>query len=149
MGRGRGGYVGKQALYMDTAGETVGDRHAIFVAERYMDMGYEAVFRRRRPPDKSYDLTIKSSDDNEYIKNIEVKGVTSYNPSQMAIDIRRAFGQFDPGYEDTVAIFLLNFRNNEAGRKFAKEGFNEAVRKGNVKGHVEVWFSDRTKIVFC
>lgn len=26
------------------------------------------------------------------------------------------------------------------------EGFAEAKRKGWVKGHVEVWFSDKTKI---
>ena len=73
MGRGRGGYTQKQIWYLDSGGNKVTDRGAIFVAELYMDMGYESVFRREHTPDKNYDLTIKSSDDLSFIKNIEVK----------------------------------------------------------------------------
>lgn len=77
MGRGRGGYTEKQPSYKDSGGHKVTDKGAIFVAERYMDQGYEAVFRRDHNPDRGCDLTIKTSDDETFIKNIEVKAVVS------------------------------------------------------------------------
>ncbi len=46
MGRGRGGYTGKQVTYRDSGGHKVKDPGSIFVGERYIDMGYEVVFRR-------------------------------------------------------------------------------------------------------
>lgn len=54
MGRGRGGYTKKQPSYRDSGGHKVTDKGAIFVAERYMDEGYEAVFRRKHDPDKGF-----------------------------------------------------------------------------------------------
>ena len=42
MGRGRGGYTEKQTSYKDSGGHKVTDPGAIFVAERYIDQGYEA-----------------------------------------------------------------------------------------------------------
>ena len=146
MGRGRGGYSQIETGYKDSGGHKVRDNNSIFVAERYIDLGYEVVFRREHQPDKSYDLTIKTSDDLSFVKNIEVKGITSRNPSVMAKRIGNAFEQFPPGREDTVAIYLPNHRNNASGMTFARAGFEEAVRKGYVKGSVEIWFSDKTKI---
>lgn len=146
MGRGRGGYTGYETSYKDSGGKKVTDKGSIFVAERYIDQGYESVFRREHQPEKSYDLTIKSSDDSTFIKNIEVKRVTSESPASLAKNIKKGFSQFKPGYEDTVAIVLPNHCNDEAGRKLAQEGFAEAKRKGWVKGKVEVWFNDKTKI---
>lgn len=146
MGRGRGGYTEKQIWYLDSGGKKVRDRGAISVAEFYMDMGYECVFRKEHPPGKIYDLTIKSNDDSLYIKNIEVKQVASPSISQFAKNIARAFKQL-PDYSNCVAaLYLKNFKNNEIGLKFAQAGFDEAVRKGYVKGKVEVWFSDKTRI---
>ena len=55
MGRGRGGYTGKQIWYLDSGGKKVKDRGAISVAEFYMDLGFESVFRREHNPGKSYD----------------------------------------------------------------------------------------------
>ena len=71
MGRGRGGYTSYESGYRDSGGNKVADKGSIFVAERYIDQGYESVFRREHQPNKSYDLTIKSSDDSTFVKNIE------------------------------------------------------------------------------
>lgn len=146
MGRGRGGYTEKQISYTDSGGHKVTDKNAIFVAERYIDQGYEVVFRQKHDPDKSLDLTIKSSDDETFIKNIEVKGITSINPSQIASRIRKANDQIAAG--DTIAIYLPEYHNDAAGRDFAEKGIAEARRKGLIKGPIEVWFSDKTKIDF-
>ena len=45
MGRGRGGYTEKQTSYKDSGGHKVTDSGAIFVAERYIDQGYEACIQ--------------------------------------------------------------------------------------------------------
>lgn len=146
MGRGRGGYTQILLCYRDSGGYTVTDPGAVFIAERYMDQGYESVFRQTHPPSRTYDLSIKSSNDLGFIKNIEVKRITSSNPSKIASRIKQGFSQFPEGREDTVAIYLPNHNNTETSRAFAREGFYEAKRKGWVKGHVEIWFSDKTKI---
>ena len=146
MGRGRGGYTKKQVTYRDSGFNKVTDKGAIFVAERYIEMGYEVVFRQKHDDlgQKTYDLTIKTSDDTKVVKNIEVKSVTSSNPSQLAKNIKRAFEQAGEG--DTVSIVLPNRVNDSETRKFIEEGFAEACRKGHVKGEVEVWFKDKTRI---
>lgn len=142
MGRGRGGYTEKQPYYKDSGGHKVTDKNTIFIGERYMDMGYEVVFRRDHAPNRGCDLTIKTSDDTELIKNIEVKGITSKNASKISTRIGEAAGQIQNG--DTVAIYLPNHRNTQSGRDFAKAGIAEARRKGLIKGPIEVWFSDKT-----
>lgn len=146
MGRGRGGYTEKQIWYLDSGGKKVRDRGAISVAEFYMDLGFESVFRREHNPGKSYDLTIKSSDDLNFIKNIEVKQTTSPKSSKMASNIGKAFEQLPDDNTGTVAIYLPNLKNDSVGRQYALKGFEEALRKGWVRGKVEVWFSDKTRI---
>jgi hypothetical protein len=146
LGRGRGGYTVKQESYKDSGHNKVKDRNAIFVGECYMDLGYETVFRRTHEPDKGYDLTIKTCDDLHFVKNIEVKGVTSSNPSKIATNIKKANEQIGVG--DTIAIYLPKHINNDAGRQFAQQGIAEANRKGWIKGPIEVWFSDKSKITF-
>jgi hypothetical protein len=148
MGRGCGGYTEIHANYKDSGGHKVKDIGTIFVAERYIDAGYESVFRQEHQPDKSFDLTIKTSDDVDFVKNIEVKRVTSENPSKISFRIAEGFEQFVPGQEGTVAIVLPNHKNDPKGISFAKVGFDEAKRKGFVIGEVEFWFSDKTKVVF-
>ncbi len=148
MGRGRGGYTEKQVFYKDTAGRKVTDKGSIFVAERYIDLGLEPVFRcvKSELQLKQYDLTIKTNDDLNYLQNIEVKQTTSPNPSAIAKNIQKGFKQFRFYDNATVAIYLPNHINNDIGRRHAQAGFDEAVRKGHVLGHVEVWFSDKSKI---
>lgn len=146
MGRGRGGYTEKQENYRDSGGHKVTDPGTIFVAERYMDEGYEAVFRQQHQPDRMYDLSIKSSNDEDFIKNIEVKRITSNSPSKIADRIKSANGQI--GEDDTIAIVLPHHKNSETGRAFAEAGIAEARRKGLIKGPIEVWFSDKTKIIY-
>lgn len=144
MGRGAGGYTEKQTSYRDSGGHKVTDSGAIFVGERYIDMGYETVFRQEHAGQKNYDLTIKTSDDNEFVKNIEVKQTTSKNPPQMAKNIRKGFEQVGEG--GTVAVYLPHRTNCDSAIKYAKEAYAEAKRKGWINGSVEVWFSDKTKI---
>ncbi len=147
MGRGRGGYTEKQNSYDDSGGHKVTDKGAIFVGERYIEQGYETVFRQEHPNNgKALDLTIKSSDDETFIKNIEVKKVEGAKPSAIAKNIKKANAQISDG--DTIAIYLPKHKNSETGRKFAQEGIDEAKRKGQIKGPIEVWFSDKTKIEF-
>ena len=154
MGRGNGlvgGYIDKRVFYKDSGGHKVKDPGAIFVAEIYIDMGYEVVFRQTHPTlGKTYDLSIKTSDDVSFVKNIEVKRVTSPNPSKIADHIKDGFQQFRENPADTVAIVLTGHNNDSEGRVFAHTGFDEAERKGWVTGnHVEVWFKDKTKINLC
>ena len=144
MGRGVGGYSEKQISYKDSGGKKVIDIGAIFVGERYIDMGYETVFRQEHEGQKNYDLTIKTSDDTKIEKNIEVKRTTSKNFSQMAKNIKKGFEQVGKG--GTVAIYLPQRKKCKLSIKYAKDAYEEAQRKGWVKGYVEVWFSDKTKI---
>ena len=146
MGRGRGGFTNKKISYTDSGGNKVTDKGSIFVAERYIDDGYEAVFRQKHEPNKTYDLTIKTSNDKDFIKNIEVKQITSNNASKIATRINEANQQISR--EDTIAIVLTKHKNDNNGRALAKAGINEARRKGYIKGKIKVWFSDKTKIVF-
>ena len=148
MGRGKGGYTSIQSSYRDSGGRKVTDSGTIFVAERYIDMGYESVFRQRHDEinAKTYDLTIKTSNDKDFVKNIEVKQTTSENPSQLARNIKEGFVQVGDG--GTVAIYLPH--RNKAEKTtidFINQGYQEAKRKGNVKGSVEVWFDDKTRMI--
>ncbi|MDO4839026.1 MAG: hypothetical protein Q4B32_11650 [Clostridia bacterium] len=146
MGRGRGGYTGYEMCYKDSGGHKVTDKGSIFVAERYIDKGYEVVFKQTHEPKKTCDLLIKTSDDSRMVKYIEVKRVTSENSSKLATNIGDAFTHFSAEQNGTAAIYLPNHRNGEGARQFVMKGFLEAKRKGWVNGKVEIWFNDRTKI---
>ncbi len=145
MGRGHGGYTETQLSYQDSGGNKVDDPGTIFVAERYIEMGYESVFRQTHDY-RTYDLTIKTSDDTQYVKNIEVKRITSDNPSKIATRIKEASGQIKDG--DTIALYLFKHTNSSSGIEFARKGIAEARRKGYIKGPIEVWFNDKTKVDF-
>ena len=145
MGRGRGGYTSIQTGYRDSGGRKVTDPGTIFVAERYIDMGYEAVFRQRHDEinAKTYDLSIKTSDDENFVKNIEVKQTTSNNPSQLAKNIKEGFEQVGEG--GTVTIYLPGkISSSQTTQEYINNAYQEAVRKGHVKGSVEVWFDDKS-----
>ena len=146
MGRGHGGYteISSGHNYKDSGGRKVTDSGAIFVAEKYIDAGYESVFRQRHDNQQTYDLTIKTSDDAHYVKNIEVKQVVSKNPSKLATNIDNAFNQVKEG--GTVAIYLSKMKRSDVSERFAREGFAEAQQKGWVIGKVEVWFSDTKSV---
>lgn len=147
MGRGKGGYTTIQTNYKDSGGRKVTDKGTIFVAERYIDLGYEAIFRQRHEEigQKTFDLTIRTSDDKDFIKDIEVKMTTSINPSQLAKNIKKAFRQV--GSDGTVAIYLPNRKNSPEVTNYLNAGYQEAKRKISFTGEVEVWFDDKTKIV--
>lgn len=147
MGRGRGGYTEKQTGYKDSGGHKVSDTGAIWIAERYIDMGYESVFRQQHPErGKQFDLTIKTADDRTPVKNIEVKKVTTLNTSNIAKNIKTASKQISIG--DTVALYMEGRMNTADNRSFVSKGIDEARRKGYIKGPVEVWFSDKTRITY-
>ena len=143
MGRGNGGYTEKQTGYKDSGGFKITDKGAIWVAERYIEDGYESVFRQRHDPETSCDLTIKTSDDAQTVKNIEVKQVTSQNPSKIATHIKEANEQIALG--DTIALYFPNRTSSGESISFVEQGIAEARRKNYIKGPVEVWFSDKKK----
>lgn len=93
MGRGKGGYTTIQTNYKDSGGRKVTDKGTIFVAERYIDLGYEVFFRQRHDEidKKNFDLTIKTSDDKDFVIDIEVKKTTTTKSSQLAKNIIEAF----------------------------------------------------------
>ena len=144
MGRGRGGYTSIQESYKDSGGQKVTDKGAIYIGEKYIKDGYETVFRRRHEQDnndeKSLDLTIKTSNDKEIVKNIEVKTVTTMNTSNVAKNIGKAKDQIVAG--DTVALYCPNRADTPQNRAFIKAGIEEARRKGNIIGPIEVWFNN-------
>ena len=146
MGRGRGGYTEKQQGYKDSGGFKVTDKGAIWIAERYIEAGYESVFRQRHDPETSCDLTIKTGDDKQTVKNIEVKQVTSQNPSKIATHIKEANEQIATG--DTIALFFPNRSHSPESISFVEQGVAEARRKKYIRGPVEVWFADKTKITY-
>lgn len=146
MGRGRGGYTQHQLSYKDSGGRKVKDKGAIFVAERYMDMGYEAVFRQEVDGKSRFDLTIKTSNDENFVKNIEVKQILSSNSSRIADNIQYGFEQLASEGGGTVALYDINHNQSLDRLSFIQKGVDEAKRKGWVKGPIEVWFKDKTKV---
>ena len=115
------------------------------IAERYIEEGYESVFRQTHNY-RCCDLTIKTSDDTQRIKNIEVKMINSDKSSQIAKRIKDAGGQIKDG--DTVALYVHKHTKCSSGVEMVTSAVNEARRKGWVKGPIEVWFRDKTKIQF-
>lgn len=149
MGRGHGGYaeISSGHNYKDSGGNKVTDSGAIWVGERYIEQGYETVFRQEHPQQhRQYDLTIKTSDDTNFVKNIEVKQVTTMNSSNIAKNIHIASGQISDG--DTVALFFSSRISSTENRSFVERGIAEAKRKGYVVGPIEVWFSDKKKFEY-
>lgn len=145
MGRGHGGYTVFQSCYKDSGGHKVDDPGSIFVAERYIEQGYESVFRQTHDY-RCCDLTIKTSDDSQYIKNIEVKMISSCKPSQIAKRIKDAGGQIKDG--DTIALYIHKQTQCMPSVEMVTSAIHEARRKGWLKGPIEVWFRDKTRIEF-
>lgn len=145
MGKGYGGYTEKQKFYKDSGGHKVDDPGQIFVAERYIEQGFESVFRQTHNY-RCCDLTIKTSDDTQRIKNIEVKMINSDKHSQIAKRIKDAGGQIHDG--DTVALYIHKHSQCSASVELVSLAINEARRKGWIKGPIEVWFGDKTTITF-
>lgn len=142
MGRGNGGYTTKQQRYVDSGQKEVHDDSAIFVAERYIEMGYESVFRQVHENQKTYDLSIKTSDDTSFVKNIEVKRINSENPTKIARNIKKGFEQLRN--EGVVALHAFKYNSNDKnGLQLVGQGIKEAQRKGYVKDKIEVWFKDK------
>jgi len=148
MGRGRGGYTEIQQKYLDSGQHKVTDSGAIFVAKQYFKKGYEVVFRQKHPQERhTLDITIKTSDDKNFVKNIEVKQVTSFNPSQIAKHIKKAQTQTNDG--DTIAFYLPNHINDTEGIDFVKRGLEEAKRKRYwSKRPIEAWFKNNQCVEF-
>ena len=134
MGRGHGGYTEFQKCYKDSGGHKVDDPGSIFVAERYIEQGYESVFRQTHEY-RSCDLTIKTSDDKQLVKNIEVKMIYSDKPSQIAKRIKDAGGQIKES--DTIALYIHKHTQCPTSVKMVTSAINEARRKG-----CSIWTAD-------
>ena len=148
-----GGYGGasgnaKGKCYYDTGGHKVTDKNAIEVAEHYIREGKYVAFLQQKPPDKRADLSVEGF-------HVEVKGISSTNPSQVASKIKQGFEQLEVDMsryskEDrrpTKVIILSKHESFSEGYNSACEGYKEAVRKGDVKGSVEFWYHNKIHIL--
>ena len=148
-----GGYGGasgkaKGKCYYDTGGHKVTDKNAIEVAEHYIREGKYVAFLQQKPPDKRADLSVEGS-------HVEVKGISSTNPSQIASKICQGFRQLEADMsryakEDrkpTKVVILSKHENFSDGYRAACEGYKEAKRKGHVNGTVEFWYNDKIYVL--
>ena len=79
---------------------------------------------------------------------VEVKGTSSKNPGQVADNIKNAFAQIEAEFarnpeakNNPFKVVILSRHDDfEAGFKAVCEGYQEAKRKGYVKGTVEFWY---------
>lgn len=149
-----GGYGGssgrvKDKCYYDTGGHKVKDKNAIEVAEQYMSEGKYVAFLQEKENSRRPDLMV----DRELL--VEVKGISSTNPGQVAKNIKKAFQQIETELshypEDkrkpSKVIILSRHDNFEAAFKSAREGYQEAKRKGLVSGPVEFWHQGKVFIL--
>ncbi len=140
-----GGYGGasgrtKDKCYYDSGGHKVKDKNAIIIGEYYINKGKYVVFLKEVPDDNRADLSVEGI-------HVEVKGMSSKNPSQVAKNIKKGFIQVDadnkrypkethcPG----VVIILSEYDSLEEALRIVKAGYDEAVRKGYVTGYVKLF----------
>ncbi len=145
-----GGYGGssgrvkkKNDCYYDSQNKKVTDKNAIEVAEYYLKLGMYVVFlndKYSRP-----DLLV------DYELLVEVKGVTSPNPSQISKQLKKASRQIESEYshvpEDkrlpAKIMLILQQETFEIGYHAIFEGYKEAKRKNQVHFEVEFLFQGK------
>ena len=148
-----GGYGGsggrtKGKCYYDTGGHKVTDKNAIEVAEHYMNEGKYVAFLQQHPPNKSADLSVDGI-------HIEVKGMNSTKSNKVRNNIHEAFDQIEAGLaryppnerRPGKVIILSRHDSFEDGYKAVREGYQEAKRKGYVKGTVEFWYHGKIYVL--
>lgn len=140
----------KDKCYKDTYGRSVsGNNPAIPVAEHYLEQGKYVAFLGERGKngekgEKRADLSVEGI-------HVEVKGIeTTVNPSTIADHIEKGFNQvyadnhrYDPEtHREGKVIFYSRHSAKYSSQEIehsVRKGFAEALRKGDVKGKVELW----------
>ena len=149
-----GGYGGssgrvKDKCYYDTGGHKVKDKNSIEVAEYYINKGKRVAFLQEKPPEKRPDLLV----DNNLL--VEVKGISSTNPSQISKQLEKASKQIDKELSKYSAdkkvgakiIIVSRHSNFEDDYNAVCEGYKEAKRKGEVGFKVEFWHDGKIYIL--
>ena len=151
-----GGYGGasgkkkrmKDGCYYDSHDKKVTEKSSIIAAKYYIDLGMYVVFLHqddvRRP-----DLLV------DYNLLVEVKGVISLNPSQIAKQIKHANSQIESEHskypEDKrlpAKIVLISLHESfEVGFRLINAGYQEAKRKGQVHFQTEFWFNGEIRVL--
>ena len=138
-----GGYGGasgrnKGKCYYDTGGHKVKDPNAIAVAEYYINKGEYVAFLQEKPNvQQRADLSVEGV-------HVEVKGMSSLNPSKVANRIDEAFEQVDAdNYRYPISthrpgrvVILSKYPSLEVAKDVVTKGFEEAKRKNFVSGEV-------------
>ena len=84
-----GGYGGasgrvKDKCYYDTGGHKVKDQNAVAVGEYYIKQGKYVAFLKEIPNENRADMSVEGV-------HVEVKGMSSPNPSQVAKNLKKGF----------------------------------------------------------
>lgn len=148
-----GGYGGssgrvKDKCYYDTGNHKVTDKNAIEVAEHYINEGKRVAFLQEKPPEKRADLSVEGV-------HIEVKGMISIKPNKFTNNIREAFEQIEADLsryskderKSGKVVILSKHENFDEGYKAAFEGYQNAKRRGYVKGTVEFWHDGKIYVL--
>lgn len=130
----------KEKCYYDTGNNKVTDNNSIAVAEYYINQGKYVAFLQQRKGQKRADLSVEGV-------HVEVKGMSSRNPSVVADNIEYAFHQISGDnyryppetHRDGVVIILSKYSSYEEAYKIVNEGLQEAYRKRAVKGKVKLF----------
>lgn len=139
-----GGYGGmsgkiKDKCYYDTGGHKVKDKNAIEVAEHYLKNGKYVAFLKEIPDENRADMSVEGV-------HVEVKGMSSLNPGQVAKNLKKGFIQVDADNkrysEEThrcgIVVILSGYNSLEEAQRVVKVGYDEAIRKGYVTGKVKL-----------
>ena len=133
----------KGNYYLDSKGYKVKDQNAITVGTYYIDRGIHTVFLHENPPRHRADLSVNG-------RHVEVKGLTTLSPGNIAEKIKRANLQVH-GDEYKYPretwregkIVLLSRHDSKCSRteivSAMRQGYEEARRKGKVDVKVELW----------
>lgn len=155
----KGGYGGESGkakrkedgFYKDSHNFKVTEKSSIIAAEYYIDWGMYVVFLHKSEIEREGrpDLLV------DYELLVEVKGVQSLNPSQIAKQIKHASKQISDELarrpEDKQLpgkIVLISFHESfEIGFQLINAGYQEAKRKNHVHFQVELWFNGEIHIL--
>lgn len=140
-----GGYGGasgrvKEKCYYDTGGHKVKDQNAVAVGEYYIKQGKYVAFLKEIPNENRADMSVEGV-------HIEVKGMSSPNPSQVAKNLKKGFTQVDADnkrhptetHRPGTVVILSEYKTLEEAQRVVKAGYDEAVRKGYVTGNVKLF----------
>lgn len=153
-----GGYGGaskrnpkKEGCYKDSEGKIkIKDKNAIEVAEYYLNEGRYVVFYHEDGINNVPDLSV------DFKMVVEVKGVSSLNPTRIKENIEKATLQIeaklskypeDDRHEGKIILFSRYTQSFEVGYRVVCEGYRRAKLEGVARFQVEFWFNGEIHIL--